>query len=102
MRVSDTRHPGAAIPIDALARLARLALDDDERARHEADLARVVEMMAALASHDVAGVEPLAHALDATATLREDAVTETDASAALLARAPEAQGGYFIVPRVVE
>ena len=90
------------LPLDALAKLARLELDEAERARLGEDLSRVVDLLDALARVDVDGVAPLAHPHEPKLQLREDVVTETDASAAFLARAPEAQGGFFLVPKVIE
>jgi aspartyl-tRNA(Asn)/glutamyl-tRNA(Gln) amidotransferase subunit C len=59
-------------------------------------------MMAELRRADVDGVEPLAHPFDASLRLRADEVTEGDRSELFLAQAPESQGGYFLVPRVLE
>jgi aspartyl-tRNA(Asn)/glutamyl-tRNA(Gln) amidotransferase subunit C len=91
-----------AIPIEDLARLARIALTEEERARYGAELGRVIEMMAQLAEADVDGVEPLAHPFDAVLRLRPDKVTESDRSEEFLAQAPATQGGFFLVPRVLE
>ncbi|MCE3001302.1 MAG: Asp-tRNA(Asn)/Glu-tRNA(Gln) amidotransferase subunit GatC [Xanthomonadaceae bacterium] len=88
--------------IDHLARLARLALDPADRARLGADLGRTVAMMDALQQIDVDGVEPLAQPHPLPAGLRPDAVTETDASEALLALSGASHGGYYLVPRVIE
>lgn len=90
------------LPLDALAKLARLELDDSERARLGEDLARVVALLDELARVAVDAVAPLAHPHDPELALRADAVTETDTAAAFLARAPEAQGGFFVVPKVIE
>jgi aspartyl-tRNA(Asn)/glutamyl-tRNA(Gln) amidotransferase subunit C len=94
--------PAPHVPIERLAELARIALSEDERARFQADLDRVVAMMAELRQADVDGVEPLAHPFDASLRLRADEVTEGDQSELFLAQAPESQGGYFLVPRVLE
>lgn len=88
--------------IDHLARLARLSLDEGERSRLGADLGRTVAMMDALQRIDVAGVAPLAQPHPLPPALRTDAVTEPDASAALLALSAAAHGGYYLVPRVIE
>ena len=89
------------VPIERLAELARIALSVDERVRFAAELDRVVALMAELGAAEVAGVEPLAHPFDATLRLRPDQVTEGDLSATFLDQAPESQGGYFLVPRVL-
>jgi aspartyl-tRNA(Asn)/glutamyl-tRNA(Gln) amidotransferase subunit C len=88
--------------IDHLARLSRIALDEGEKARLGADLARTLAMMDALQKIDVAGVEPLAQPHPLPAGLRPDAVTEADASEALLGLSGATHGGYFLVPRVIE
>jgi aspartyl-tRNA(Asn)/glutamyl-tRNA(Gln) amidotransferase subunit C len=88
--------------IDHLARLARLSLAEADKARLGADLARTVAMMDALQKIDVDGVEPLAQPHPLPAGLRPDAVTEADASEALLALAGATHGGYYLVPRVIE
>lgn len=88
--------------LDHLARLSRLALGGEERERFAGDLARTLEMVDALQRIDVAGVEPLATPNVAQATPRADVVTEPDPGDALLALSGEAQGGYFLVPKVIE
>jgi aspartyl-tRNA(Asn)/glutamyl-tRNA(Gln) amidotransferase subunit C len=88
--------------LDHLARLARLALGAEERDRLATELARTLDMVDALQQIDVAGVEPLATPNLAQATPRSDAVTEADPGDTLLGLAGEAQGGYFLVPKVIE
>jgi aspartyl-tRNA(Asn)/glutamyl-tRNA(Gln) amidotransferase subunit C len=88
--------------LDHLGRLARLALDDATRDALTRDLERTLGLLDALAAIDVTGVEPLAHPFDAPLSLREDRVTAADQADALLALAPESQGGYYVVPQVIE
>ena len=91
-----------SVPLDTLAKLARLELGADERDRLQRDLTQVLGLLDELARVDVANVAPLAHPHEPTLALREDVVTESDRSEAFLARAPEAQGGFFLVPKVIE
>jgi aspartyl-tRNA(Asn)/glutamyl-tRNA(Gln) amidotransferase subunit C len=51
---------------------------------------------------DTSGVQPLAHAFDASQRLREDKVSEPDQRDILLALAPSAADGLFLVPKVIE
>ena len=88
--------------IDHLARLSRLALDASDRERLANELPRVIELLDALVRAPVEGVAPMAHPLELSVRLREDAVTETDRSDELLALSAEAQGGYYLVPRVID
>jgi aspartyl-tRNA(Asn)/glutamyl-tRNA(Gln) amidotransferase subunit C len=85
-----------------IARLARLSLPDAELDTVAAELARVIDLFDELAAANVENLAPLAHPLDVTVTLRDDVATEPDRSAELLALAPESQGGYYLVPKVIE
>ena len=85
-----------------IARLARLAIGDDEIAATRVELGRVLDLADTLAAADIAGVEPMAHPHSQTLAWRADAVTESDRADALLALAPEARGGYYLVPKVIE
>jgi aspartyl-tRNA(Asn)/glutamyl-tRNA(Gln) amidotransferase subunit C len=97
----------ARMPIDSatvrrIARLARLAIDDHDLEMVAADLDRVLHLVDRLAAADTAGIEPMAHPHEQTLVWRADAVTESDRADALLALAPEARGGFYLVPKVIE
>jgi aspartyl-tRNA(Asn)/glutamyl-tRNA(Gln) amidotransferase subunit C len=51
---------------------------------------------------DTAGVEPMAHPLDATQRLRADVVTEADQRKLYQSVAPAVEGGLYLVPKVIE
>jgi len=51
---------------------------------------------------DTAGVEPLAGVVDSTLPARPDAVADGGYAARILANAPEAEDGHFVVPKVIE
>jgi aspartyl-tRNA(Asn)/glutamyl-tRNA(Gln) amidotransferase subunit C len=84
-----------------IARLARLAVAEEELPRLARDLGRVLELADQLAAAG-ADVEPMAHPHEQTLAWRIDAVTETGHADALLALAPEARGGLYLVPKVIE
>ena len=88
--------------LNHVATLARLAVPESAAESLTSDLDRMVALMDELAAIDVDGIEPLAHPLDMTLALRADVVTERDRSDDLLALAAEAQGGYYLVPKVIE
>jgi aspartyl-tRNA(Asn)/glutamyl-tRNA(Gln) amidotransferase subunit C len=101
---------GAAPPLDAalalerVARLARLDLAGARRERLAGDLARVLAAFESLASVDVAGVEPLHQPLVGPGTTRDTRRSPTEAALpreSLLANAPDAQTGFFGVPKTV-
>jgi len=88
-----------------VARLANLALSDEEVGRMTHDLGAVLEHMDRLAEIDTDGVEPMSQVLyDAgeTATLRPDVERAPLGNEAALANAPLAGGGYYKVPKVIE
>ncbi len=85
-----------------IARLARLAVAEDQLDSLRSDLERVLHLFDDLAAANVDHLAPLAHPHDQSLGLRDDVVSEGDRSEALLALAPSAQGGYFLVPKVIE
>ena len=91
-----------AAEIEGVARLARIRIEPADIARHAAALSRILGYVEAMNEVDTRGVEPLAHAIDATAKLRADAVTEHVDRDLLQAGAPRVEEGYYLVPRVIE
>ena len=85
-----------------IARLARLAVDDAQLAPLAAELQRVLQLADELSAASIDGVMPLAHPHDQTLAWREDAVTDGDRADAFLKLAPEANGGLYLVPKVID
>ncbi len=92
-----------------MAKLARIAVAEPAREGVLNDLNHVFDLIEKLQAVDTTGVEPLAHPLsaigDVTLRLRDDKVTETaspERRAELMANAPAAQDGLFLVPKVIE
>jgi aspartyl-tRNA(Asn)/glutamyl-tRNA(Gln) amidotransferase subunit C len=85
-----------------IAKLARIAMTDDELDRLLPELNNILGWVEQLGEVDTDGVEPLATVIDQKLRLREDAVTEGDIRDKILANAPEAQHGFFAVPKVIE
>lgn len=85
-----------------IARLARLSVADADIAHVADELNRVLGLADQLAGADVSGVEPMAHPHEQTLAWRPDAVTEGDRADAFLALAPDARGGLYVVPKVIE
>ncbi len=85
-----------------VARLARLAIAENDIAPTLETLNRTLGLIEQMGGVDTAGVEPMAHAQDVSLRLRPDAVTESDLRDALMANAPAAEKGLFLVPKVIE
>lgn len=84
-----------------VARLARLALTDDEIARTTAQLADMLEHFADIDDLDLAAVEPMTQAYALQNVLREDVVAPSLDRDEVLAAAPDAFEGRFRVPPIV-
>jgi aspartyl-tRNA(Asn)/glutamyl-tRNA(Gln) amidotransferase subunit C len=95
------------MPIDAkvvhdVAALSRLRVDPSEEARFVAELTSILSYVEQLQALDVSGIEPTSQVGTGAATpLREDRVTPCDVREEALAQAPDRDGDYFRVPRVV-
>jgi aspartyl-tRNA(Asn)/glutamyl-tRNA(Gln) amidotransferase subunit C len=85
-----------------IARLARIAISDEEIERLAPELNNILGWVEQLAEVNTDGVEPLTAVIDQKLRLREDAVTEGNIREDVLANAPEAQHGFFAVPKVIE
>jgi len=85
-----------------IAKLARIAMSDEEIERLAPELNNILGWVEQLGEVDTEGVEPLTAVIDQKLRLREDAVTEGNIRDEILANAPEAQHGFFAVPKVIE
>ena len=85
-----------------IAKLARIAMSDEELERLVPELNNILGWVEQLGEVDTDGVEPLATVIDQKLRLRDDVVTEGDIRDEVLANAPEAQHGFFAVPKVIE
>ena len=85
-----------------IARLARIAMSDEELERLVPELNNILGWVEQLGEVDTDGVEPLTAVIDQKLRLREDAVTDGDCRDSVLANAPEPQHGFFGVPKVIE
>lgn len=84
-----------------IARLARLRIGDEEARRYEGQLEKILRSMAELEALDTRGARPTAHVLGLTDVLREDEARPFAQAERLLAGAPEREGPYFKVRRVI-
>lgn len=88
--------------VEHVARLARLALGDAEKAQMRSQLEAILGYVEQLRRVDTAGVEPTAHVLPLVNVMRDDEVRPSYPADAMLANAPDAEDGQFRVPRILE
>ena len=81
-----------------VARLARLALHDDELDTTEAELSTIIDHDAAIEELDLDGVEPTAHVGDVSGSLRADEARPSLPREVALAPAPAVRDDGFLVP----
>ena len=81
-----------------VARLARLALSDEEIDRLGAQLNAILEAVGKVSELDLAEVEPTAHPLDLVNVWAEDEPQESLPVEDALANAPDREAGFFRVP----
>ena len=84
-----------------VARLARLALTDEEVEEYTYQLRDVLEYAAVVASLDTSGVAPTAHPFPLTNVLRPDEPRPSLDRDEVLAMAPDTEDGRFRVPRIL-
>jgi len=88
--------------VEHVARLARLALTDDEVERLTGELAAVLDHARDVAALDLDGVPPTAHPLPLRNVLRADEVRPSLDHDEVLAAAPSTEDGRFRVPRILD
>lgn len=87
--------------VERVAELAKLTLDDDERAAITGQLTRILEFVAQLDEVDVTDVPPTKHVIGQTNVARTDELRPCLSQDEALAGAPRADEGHFVVPLVV-
>jgi aspartyl-tRNA(Asn)/glutamyl-tRNA(Gln) amidotransferase subunit C len=90
------------IDIEHVARLARLELADEEKARLREQLGVILEAAAKVSEVATDDVPPTAYAIPRSNVLRPDEITPSLTTEEVLSNAPEVEDDRFKVPRVVE
>ena len=85
-----------------IAKLARIAMSDEEHDRLLPELNNILGWVEQLGEVNTDGVEPLTAVIGQKLRLRDDVVNDGNVRDQVLANAPEAQHGFFAVPKVIE
>jgi len=88
--------------VEHVAKLARLELSEEELGLYTKQLGDILSYVEKLNQADTANVEPLAHAAGAGNVFREDRVEASLDRAKALEQAPDADGRFFRVPRILD
>jgi aspartyl-tRNA(Asn)/glutamyl-tRNA(Gln) amidotransferase subunit C len=85
-----------------VARLARIAVTDEDAERMSGELNRILGFVEQLNEVDVSGVEPMTSVIPIEMKKREDVVSDGDKPDDIVANAPATVENFFLVPKVVE
>jgi aspartyl-tRNA(Asn)/glutamyl-tRNA(Gln) amidotransferase subunit C len=88
--------------VENVAALARLHLTDEELARMEGQLSRILEAIEVLREVDTSQVGPSASVLPLENVMRDDEVDDGISREAALANAPQREGDHLRVPLVLK
>ena len=88
--------------IEYVAILAKLELSEEEKEQAKKDMANMLDYIDTLNELDTSGVEPMSHVFPVNNVFREDVVTNEDDRDEILANAPEAKDGAFVVPKTFD
>ncbi len=90
------------IDIDKVSELARLNLKPEEKKNLAQDLGAILEYVKKLDALDTKNVEPTSHVLNMENVFRADEVKPSDAAQKALEHAPQTEGSFFKVPKIVQ
>jgi aspartyl-tRNA(Asn)/glutamyl-tRNA(Gln) amidotransferase subunit C len=85
-----------------IATLARIDVPDADLEPLAGELSRIMVWIEQLQEVDTSAVPPMTGGTDAKLPWRADVVNDGGKADAVLANAPDAQGAFFTVPKVVE
>jgi len=88
--------------VKRVAKLARIAIDDEAASRMTGELNAILGFVEQLNEVDVAGVEPMTSVIPMAMRMRADEVTDGNKAADIVANAPAQVDNFFMVPKVVE
>ncbi len=87
--------------VKKVAKLARLALPEDRLQKLAGELTSILHYVEKINQVDTTGVEPMAHALPVKNVLRPDVAEPGLPLDDVLRNAPETDGPFFKVPKVI-
>jgi len=88
--------------VENIARLARLAIDENDIPEYARDLSTIFDLVAELSDADTASILPMAHPFDAHQRLRPDELKETNQRDLFQSIAPKTAEGVYLVPQVLD
>ncbi|HAA90717.1 MAG: Aspartyl/glutamyl-tRNA(Asn/Gln) amidotransferase subunit C [Thermoanaerobacterales bacterium 50_218] len=87
--------------VEHVSLLARLALSEDEKEKFRSQLSAILDYAEIINRVDTSEVEPTYHVLPLRNVTRPDEVGKTLSLEDALKNAPDRDGNYFRVPRII-
>ena len=84
-----------------VAKLARLELQDEQIEKYTSQLEKILDYVDQLEEIDTAKIPPTTRAVEVVNVLREDLVEDTEIREDLLNLAPQREGNFFRVPKIL-
>jgi aspartyl-tRNA(Asn)/glutamyl-tRNA(Gln) amidotransferase subunit C len=91
-----------ATTVRRIARLARIAVAEDEIEHLQGELNAMLRFVEQLSEVNVEGVEPMTSVIPMEMKARQDVVTDGGIADDIVRNAPATEGHFFLVPKVVE
>ena len=88
--------------VKKVAVLSRLELSDDEVEEFTAQLGAILNYVEKMNELDTENVQPLSHCLPISNCFREDVIRESLGTEKTLANAPQRDGEFFKVPKILD
>ena len=88
--------------VQRIASLARLRFSEDEEKELAGQMSHILDYMEKLNELDTSGVPAMSHVLDMKNVFRDDEVSSRISQDEALKNAPDADGTYFRVPKVID
>ncbi len=88
--------------VEKIANLARIEVSEGELESTVGELNNILDWVEQLAEVDTDGVEAMTSVVDVSLPRREDKVTDGGYRDLILKNAPQAEHGFFAVPKVIE
>ena len=85
-----------------IARLARIHVAEEKQAALAGELSNILGWVEQLSEVDTDDVAPMTSVVEVRLPEREDVITDGDCRDDILANAPETDGSFFVVPKVLE
>lgn len=90
------------IPVEHVARLARLAVFESEKEQFSGQLDSILGYVETLKEIDTTGIEPTSHVLQISNVMREDRLSPSLSKDNALGNAPDRAGDFYRVPKIIE